>query len=210
MVFDPYKTLRLRRNASRQAIQKAFRRRSMETHPDRGGDKAEFEQVRLAYAILSDAERRAQFDGTGEYADGPSNPQNSVFACLSDVFKFVIVEMAAHDPHPSRTDVIAGMRENLQKRSESISQEREGTVKAGMFFELSCGRFVGQDNPFPGMVDYHLRQLEARLDKLNREDADIGAALKILAGYRYRTDILSRCAGSACLPSGMFAGWTAG
>lgn len=33
-------------------IRKAFRRRSMETHPDRGGSADEFEQVTAAYGLL--------------------------------------------------------------------------------------------------------------------------------------------------------------
>lgn len=35
-----------------EVIRKAFRRRSMETHPDRGGSAEEFAAVKEAYAVL--------------------------------------------------------------------------------------------------------------------------------------------------------------
>jgi hypothetical protein len=45
--------LGLKRSSSQEEIKKAFREKAMETHPDKGGDPAEFRKVREAYEVLT-------------------------------------------------------------------------------------------------------------------------------------------------------------
>tara|TARA_R100001440_G_scaffold66162_3_gene87143 strand:- start:5517 stop:5927 length:411 start_codon:yes stop_codon:yes gene_type:complete len=47
------KVLGLKRSSSQEEIKKAFRKKALETHPDKGGDPAEFRKVREAYEALS-------------------------------------------------------------------------------------------------------------------------------------------------------------
>eukprot|EP00913_Durusdinium_trenchii_P016558 g15563.t1 len=63
---DPYETLGVSRNSTLQEIRRAYIRLAKETHPDTGGDGEVFQDVLLAYRILSDEERRKAFDDTGE------------------------------------------------------------------------------------------------------------------------------------------------
>jgi hypothetical protein len=48
--------LGVRERATREDIKRAYRARVLETHPDRGGDRAEFEAVVRAYEALADAD----------------------------------------------------------------------------------------------------------------------------------------------------------
>jgi DnaJ-class molecular chaperone len=63
---DPYGVLEVKRDASQQEIQKAYRRLAKKLHPDLnpGNPEAEkrFKEVTAAYDLLSDPERRARFD----------------------------------------------------------------------------------------------------------------------------------------------------
>lgn len=61
---DHYAILGIDSRASADEIKKAFRKRAMETHPDRNpalGTKP-FQQVTRAYEVLSDANKRGRFD----------------------------------------------------------------------------------------------------------------------------------------------------
>lgn len=63
MTTDYYKTLEIDRNASESEIKKAFRNLSLKYHPDRAdGDTQKFQEINEAYSILSDNEKRKQYD----------------------------------------------------------------------------------------------------------------------------------------------------
>jgi len=68
---DLYKVLGLEKDASEQDIKKAFKKLAMKHHPDRGGDGEIFKQINEAYAVLSDPEKRANYDrfGTVDMSD---------------------------------------------------------------------------------------------------------------------------------------------
>ena len=60
--MDYYSILGVPRNASDQDIRKAYKKQSMQHHPDRGGDEEKFKQVNEAYSILKDPAKRQQYD----------------------------------------------------------------------------------------------------------------------------------------------------
>ena len=67
---DHYKTLGVPRNASADEIKKAYRKLARETHPDKHPDdpaaEERFKQIAQANEILSDPEKRQQYDLLGE------------------------------------------------------------------------------------------------------------------------------------------------
>ncbi|MFC4253797.1 DnaJ domain-containing protein [Altererythrobacter xixiisoli] len=76
---DPYATLGVARGASEQDIKSAYRKLAKELHPDRNKDNPKaserFSDVTRAYDLLSDKDKRAQFDRGEIDADGnPAMP----------------------------------------------------------------------------------------------------------------------------------------
>lgn len=69
MAKDYYEVLGLNKNASEDEVKKAFRKLALQYHPDRNpGDKAaeeKFKEINEAYQVLSDSEKRAQYDQYG-------------------------------------------------------------------------------------------------------------------------------------------------
>ena len=60
--MDYYSILGVPRNASDQDIRKAYKKQSMQHHPDRGGDEEQFKKVNEAYSTLKDPVKRRQYD----------------------------------------------------------------------------------------------------------------------------------------------------
>ena len=76
---DPYSTLGVARGASEKDIKSAYRKLAKELHPDRNKDNPKaaerFSDVTRAYDLLSDKDKRAQFDRGEIDADGnPAMP----------------------------------------------------------------------------------------------------------------------------------------
>jgi DnaJ-class molecular chaperone len=70
MAKDPYATLGVKRDASDDDVQKAYRKLARKYHPDMNPDdasaKSKFQEVQSAFEILSDAEKRKHFDQFGD------------------------------------------------------------------------------------------------------------------------------------------------
>ncbi len=67
---DYYKALGVDKTASKEEIKKAYRKLAHKHHPDKGGDEAVFKKISEAYAVLSNDEKRKQYDMFGK--SGPS------------------------------------------------------------------------------------------------------------------------------------------
>jgi len=66
MAKDYYKILGVSKSASEEEVKKAFRKLAHEHHPDKkGGNEAKFKEVSEAYSVLSDKNKRAQYDQFG-------------------------------------------------------------------------------------------------------------------------------------------------
>jgi len=95
---DYYEILGVSKSASADEIKKAYRKVAMQFHPDRNpGDKAaeeKFKEAAEAYEILSDTDKKAQYDryghagvsGNGRGFSGGGMNMEDIFSQFGDVF----------------------------------------------------------------------------------------------------------------------------
>src|SRR6476620_8690198 len=99
MKRDYYEILGVGKTATAEELKKAYRKVAMQYHPDRNpGDKAaeeKFKEAAEAYEILSDADKKAQYDryghagvssnGRGGFGGGGMNMED-IFNQFGDIF----------------------------------------------------------------------------------------------------------------------------
>jgi molecular chaperone DnaJ len=90
MARDYYETLGVQRGASEAEVKKAYRQLAMQYHPDRNpGDKQaedRFKQVSEAYAILSDPDKRSQYDRFGTVGNAGGFTDAGFGTLFEDIF----------------------------------------------------------------------------------------------------------------------------
>jgi len=66
---DYYSILGVSKTASPEEIKKAYYKLAHKYHPDKGGDKEKMKEINEAYQILSDRDKRSQYDRFGTGSD---------------------------------------------------------------------------------------------------------------------------------------------
>lgn len=93
MTEDYYKTLGIEKGADQEEVKKAYRKLAMKYHPDKNPNNHEaeekFKKISEAYAVLSDAEKRKQYDTYGSDQFSQRYSQEDIFrnVDLNDILR---------------------------------------------------------------------------------------------------------------------------
>ena len=86
--MDYYKVLGVDKNATQDQIKKAFRKLSLQFHPDKPtGDAEKFKNINEAYQTLGDDEKKQMYDMGGVRRQFSSGPNGFPEGGMDDIFK---------------------------------------------------------------------------------------------------------------------------
>jgi len=153
---DFYEVLGVPRDASGDAIKKAYRKLAMQLHPDRNpGDKASeerFKEATAAYQVLSDPERRARYDRFGHAAfEQGAGPGGFDFgAGFEDIFSDIFGEFFGGGRR-SRTRARRGedLRYDLEIEFEEAVFGADKTISIPRLAECEACRGLGTSGGTP-------------------------------------------------------------
>ena len=115
-----YDILGVSKTASDREIQKAYRKRCVQTHPDKtGGDRHAFDKVAEAYEVLSDSTKRQTYNRFGKAGLDPTNPSNGAGAFgggSADMFRNMFQQAQQQ-------------RQQQQRRNQTLRYQLEVTLE---------------------------------------------------------------------------------
>lgn len=190
--MDLYETLGVKKNATPATIKAAFRRIAKTTHPDHGGDRQQFERIRMAYGVLMDNGRRAHYDATGEVQEQkPDNRQSAAIAVLSQAFVAVLNELSESRKQPNQSDLVALMRRRLASDIDQRGKERVKNEAARKPLADLRDRFTAKDdkpNWMARIIDGQIAEIDRRVAQCDQADETARMALEILDDQEFNVD----------------------
>jgi len=133
---DCYEVLGVNKSASDKEIKKAYKKLAMKYHPDRNPDNPvaenNFREVKSAYEIVGDAEKRAQyddfghgaFDENGQGRQGGFGQQGGFDDMFGGMFGQRQQQQRQYQPQPEKgSDIIATIEITLEEAVEGCMQE---------------------------------------------------------------------------------------
>lgn len=186
---DLYQVLGVERGSAAPEIQKAYRQRAKTAHPDSGGSVEAFSELGLAYAILSDPERRARYDRTGE-ADPPRPDNRDGNAVEVIAQKLGLILHAEQDV--TSLDVASLLEEtiraDIEEHKSKIAGLARGIERAAKLRQRVKRKANGHANALAGVLDWHEVSMRTQIKAHERALGSMEHALEILKDYSFAED----------------------
>lgn len=198
--MDLYEELGVKKTASKEEIKKAYRKRSKETHPDLNPDdpeKAEqFGALTRAYNILSDEEKRRQYDAgeDPETISKVTTEKDRALAAVVQLF-FRVLEHA----DPARHDVFKIMKEMIGDSIKNFHSEIRRLEKENLKYEAIKRRISNkrsQENIFISSLEATIRSNNDSQEKQREEIRTAELSIEILDDYQWERDEIPSETGS--------------
>ncbi len=124
---DYYKILNVNKDATQDDIKKAFRKLARKYHPDLNpGDKSaeeKFKEINDAYAILSDPQKRSEYDSGGTTFEGFKNYNFKETFDFGDIFGDLFSsEIKTGETYSKGEDIYAGIELSLEEAFAGITK----------------------------------------------------------------------------------------
>lgn len=187
--FDPYEALGVPTDATPEEIRRAHREGALRCHPDRGGDKVKFQQLQVSYRILSDPDKRKQYDESGKDCDAPANEHVIVYQTLATLFETALSACVKSGKSPIYQDLMKDIACSLKNREASSKTRLASLNRASKELKEVASRISinnGAPDIFRNVLEKELQQVLVAVESLEKELKMIENCSLALQNYSYR------------------------
>lgn len=173
MTISYYDILNIPDDATGQEIKDAYRTLSKQHHPDKEGDREEFESITRAYKVLSDPEKREQYDKLGE---DPELYQRHI----QNAIKY-FEEAAERNPENIGEEILI-----LQKDARNFLNNQIKTFSKEIAKKRNIlGKILNNpENDFlREYINNSIDDLETQINNIHQSIDDLGKMIEILNNY---------------------------
>jgi curved DNA-binding protein CbpA len=177
-----YEELELQPNCSQEDIKRQYRTLAHQHHPDRGGDTERFKRISIAYEVLSDTVRRAEYDRTGQF-DQNHSTRSAAIERLGNMINHYVPDLNA-----DAEDLIVKMRMDIHQALAQLASHTENThrqLKNAQRTHKKLWVKTSGENFLKGFVENLIARREKELVDLERQRATLTLMLEMLDDYHF-------------------------
>jgi molecular chaperone DnaJ len=143
---DLYEILGVDKSAKKPDIKKAYRELAMKNHPDQGGSEEKFKQINEAYSVLSDDQKRSQYDARRDGANFNLGDFFKNFAMGHNPFGFEdIFNRGGHNKKQKREFKEAADKEIIFNIKVTLADIKKGIQRSAVYTRnISCSSCKGE------------------------------------------------------------------
>lgn len=181
-----YDELELPTNCTQDDIKLKYRTLAQIHHPDKGGSEDKFKRIKLAYEILSDIDKRAHYDSTGEHYED-AGIDNEIMGRFANM-----VSHHTQNLNPELDDLILKMKVDIyeaQRNTNSAINECDNSIRKFNIIskKIKLKKDEGE-NFLKSIVETKITQKQNELAGHKRTMIVFIKMLDILENYHYSMD----------------------
>jgi curved DNA-binding protein CbpA len=177
-----YEELELQPNCSQEDIKRQYRTLAHQHHPDRGGDAERFKRISIAYEVLSDTIRRAEYDRTGQF-DQNHSTRSAAIERLGNMINHYVPDLNA-----DAEDLIVKMRMDIHQALAQLAGHTENSQRQLNNIRRTHKKLwvkTSGENFLKGFVENLIDRREKELVDLERQRATLTLMLEMLEDYHF-------------------------
>lgn len=153
--MDYYETLGVNHTTTSQDIKNAYRKLASKHHPDKGGDAEEFKKVQKAYDVLSDPQKKHEYDNPSPFGRGQGGQpfdMNDIFGAGSP-FGDIFGQRRQQQRQPMfRTTLQVSLRQAYTGGQQTLELQTPQGKKV-INVSIPKGVQTGQQVQYPNVID---------------------------------------------------------
>lgn len=142
---DLYDILGIDKDADENEIRKAYHEKSKENHPDKGGDHEVFVKISFAYSVLSDPDKRKEYDSYGTTSN-TSEKEKAAVNLVKSIISNTISENCAMEGRVQFGTSRAGIAGIARTMNNVIKRQIAETKKVISNTEMTIEKLEKQVN----------------------------------------------------------------
>ena len=182
-----YDILGINKHSSREEIIKAYYKKAKFCHPDNGGSKEDFLELNKAYTILSNPDRRSEYDKYGTIEESDSIDDLAVETITAYILAF-INQLGVN---LINTDIITSM---VNRFNELIGEEtsfKSEMFKKKLVLNEAKSRVIKLNDCidyFSSIIDTEISSIDKSIESITKQINIYLKCLDILGNYAFRQD----------------------
>ncbi len=177
-----YDELELPTNCTQDEIKQKYRTLAQVHHPDKGGSEDKFKRIKLAYEILSDIDKRAHYDSTGQHYE-EAGIDNEVMGRLANM-----VSYHTQTINPEIDDLILKMKVDIyeaQRNTTNAINECDNSIRKFNIISKKIKLKNPGENFLQAIVERKITHTQTELAGHKRTMIVFIKMLDILENYHY-------------------------